>query len=1266
MKFAKNKMGRQKTMKLGRILQRAASMAVLWIAAGVGSFAQSTNADLSGIIVDSSGARLPKARITLQNDKSKDLRTAVTNRDGVYQFVSVPTGTYTMTVKGVGFSTYQETDIELHPGDQRALPDIPLRAGDEATITVSAAASDIIESGELSALISKDDIAHLAVEGRDVTELVKILPGFALNTGGTTGLSNVAPNSVGVSLSGQADNYAANGSPEGGVGIISDGSNVQDPGSAGATTQTINMDMVEEVKVQTSNFGAESAKGPIVVNAVGKSGGSVYHGSLYIIGNASPMNSQDWLTNYFNLTKPQDRYIYPGGNIGGPVRIPGTNFNHAKKLTFFAGGEDYIQKNVFAGGTAANALRLTTVPSDRMRAGDWSTDSLAQWLGVGDSALLAGCDTTNTAAVLGLSNFQTVCAQPVGVDAKGAQITNGIIQNYDPGGAAYLNIFPHANRVPQPVPNGNITDGYNRTDLYLFDNNLWQARGRLDYAFSDTTKIYAIYNTEQGQGYGPSAIYYTGGDVLRNPSLNVGEVHSKSASVDFTKVLTPSMTNEVVVSGAYYYNPYHAQNESVQTATALGYPYAGLVNTGSVQIPQLGYSSGTTVPQYSGPDFSFGPIYSRKQSLDVGDNYTWVIKSHTLKLGVYGERIANNQVNSEPTQGAISEYSENGVGFPIIAPTVPGQPQTVVRMAPGNEEAQLFLGIASYYSQYLSQPVLDMHYNVLDGFASDAWKATRNLTLTYGVRFEHLGPWIDSRGTGLAIWQPQNYGTVLPSQTVTLNTLPGISWHAQNSSIPLSGDLGRAVFVSPRAGFSYDLSGNGRTVVGGGWGAYRSHDSWNDFEGALATAKGSYGLTVSNVTLHCIDAIGRGLANATTTVVGGPYADCTQTASSGQNVQYGNVTTTAIAANDTQQPVSYTYSLSVTQQMLWKSQFKIGYAGSENAHILVRGGLQSINTIPFGAEFGPDPNPASAQYGQIQAPDSIAQTSDYRKYPFYYGLNILRHDMHTNYNSLQTSWERRTGHFLYMFNYTWSKAEGDLAAVGRTNSVPDLTNKANDRGILNFDRTHIFNATYTFILGNIWHRNAIVGGFVNGWEVSGITNVQSGPNLQSATASNFSLQGTNVNSQTFTQSPIPGVPNITTDSQTWLGTPDILLQPATICDPSTNLKSMQYINASCLVLPKLGTNGPYRLPYLRGPGFFNTDLSVQKSWAVGNKKMFIVRAAGFNFINHPLTSLVAAGTATPLELVLSDDPSTASSTGFGRAIYKQGRRVIEITLRYNF
>ena len=86
----------------------------------------------------------------------------------------------------------------------------------------------------------------------------------------------------------------------------------------------MNYEQVAEVKISTSSFSAETAHGPIVINAVGKSGGAKYHGSLYTFARTSGLNSTDWIAKYSGQSKPPDRYVYPGFTFGGPVLIPGT------------------------------------------------------------------------------------------------------------------------------------------------------------------------------------------------------------------------------------------------------------------------------------------------------------------------------------------------------------------------------------------------------------------------------------------------------------------------------------------------------------------------------------------------------------------------------------------------------------------------------------------------------------------------------------------------------------------------------------------------------------------------------------------------------------------------------------------------------------------------------------------------------------------------------------------------------------------------------
>jgi hypothetical protein len=159
--------------------------------------AQTSSAALSGVVTDTTGARIPGANLVLTNQKTKDKRTNKANADGAYNFSGLTPGDYTLTVSFKGFETFSEQDIALHPGDSSSLPPIAMKIGSESdTVTVSVR-DEISSNGEVSSLITSEDIKHLATEGRDVTELVKILPGFSLQGGATNsgGLSNASPDS---------------------------------------------------------------------------------------------------------------------------------------------------------------------------------------------------------------------------------------------------------------------------------------------------------------------------------------------------------------------------------------------------------------------------------------------------------------------------------------------------------------------------------------------------------------------------------------------------------------------------------------------------------------------------------------------------------------------------------------------------------------------------------------------------------------------------------------------------------------------------------------------------------------------------------------------------------------------------------------------------------------------------------------------------------------------------------------------------------------
>ena len=118
-----------------------------------------------------------------------------------------------------------------------------------------------------------------------------------------------------------------------------------DIGSNNGTVITANPDMVQEVKVQTSNYAAEHGTSAVQISATTKGGSSDFHGSVYDYMRHYKFQANDRSNTINNVSRPKSKYNYPGGNIGGPILLPWTNFNRNRdKLFFFVGYERYYQQ----------------------------------------------------------------------------------------------------------------------------------------------------------------------------------------------------------------------------------------------------------------------------------------------------------------------------------------------------------------------------------------------------------------------------------------------------------------------------------------------------------------------------------------------------------------------------------------------------------------------------------------------------------------------------------------------------------------------------------------------------------------------------------------------------------------------------------------------------------------------------------------------------------------------------------------------------------
>lgn len=350
----------------------------------------------------------------------------------------------------------------------------------------------------------------------------------------------------------------------------------------------------------------------------------------------------------------------------------------------------------------------------------------------------------------------------------------------------------------------------------------------------------------------------------------------------------------------------------------------------------------------------------------------------------------------------------------------------------------------------------------------------------------------------------------------------------------------------------------------------------------------------------------------------------------------------AVDKNDDKQPYTDSYSFTVAQRTPWSSLLEVAYVGNRSRDLAQSNGAGSnINLVPVGAML-------SSKNGGVD-PNSLT-ANNFRPLQGFGNIGLATNGIYSNYNAMQTTWLRTKGRYVINLNYTYGKAMGILDASR------DPFNLANNYGVLPTNRTHIFNAAYSVELGNPARMRAL-GYAVNGWQLSGILQWQSGANLTGLSSNN--AFGTAYNSLK-----IPGT-QYNVSNVSLLGTDAIQLNPVVTCNPTSGLGNNQYINPSCFAAPtQIGQNGPSVLPAVYGPAFFNADLGLFKNFQFGENKKLQFRLNAYNFLNHPLWSFVGGE-----NLTLNIDPNTGKSTtntNFGTVTDKQGHRVVQLAVKFYF
>ena len=956
--------------------------------------------------------------------------------------------------------------------------------------------------------------------------------------------------------------------------VTVDGMPVNPMGNNFNTVVMLSQDAVAEVKVLLTNYPAEYGRSSgATVNFITKSGTREFHGLGSYFKRHEQFNANNFFNNRLNVPKPRYRYNTWNYNIGGPIPLPKVNRNR-DKLFFFWSQE-------FWPLTVPQPVAQLTVPTLAERRGDF-TQSV---------------DLNNRPIAI----IDPLTRQP---------FPGGVIpaNRLDPNGLALLNVFPQPNFDNRSVSAGRFN--------YVFqDENKTPTRMenlRVDYIINPSNSLSFTFASFVDQQTGSVGILTAG--ATNWPQMEkTYRLHGQGYILRYTGVLSPTLINETSLGWTRRPEGNSATDESItrNLRSTAGFD-AGQFNPATNPLGLIPNATFGGIPNAANL-FMEGrfPFYQQLHAFNLTNNLTKTLGAHTLKAGVMVERNY---------QGSLSEA--------VYAGNFSFAPDANNPLDTGNAYLNAALGVFTTYAEASNRVILSFRQHAVEWFLQDTWKATRRLTLEYGVRFHHLQP-IYMRSDRLATFAPELYdpsqrvqlvrpvrvdnrrvgqhpvtGQIYPAAMIgaiapgTGNAVNGMAVAGQDG-YPRGLISGYGMQLGPRLGFALDVFGNGQTAVRGGVGMYYNRPNMSD----------NYLRFTAQPPLVVTPTVYYGTLSTLTSSAGAVFP---------QNVN-------AFDRSD-RVPKVMNFSLSVQQNVGWNTVVDVGYVGSLGRNQLW---LRNINPIPLGANFhGSNADPSN--------PATPLPQAFLRPIPGYNDILVTEPASSSNYHSMQVTARRRFAQNVqFGLAWTWSKAMtyNDTDTTVVSSLVPV---RVWNYGLSSYDRTHNVRIDYLWDLPRVDAGHRAVNYILNHWQLSGITSFVSGAPL--------AITYSTVTPMDIAGSPSQGARIALT------GNPVL---------PKSERTFSRNFRTEVFRLPARGTVGNSAPTQVRGPGIANWDVALFKNLPIREQISLQFRAEAYNVFNH--TQFATVDTAARF-----DAAGNQVNARFGEFTSARPPRTLQLALRLYF